>query len=341
MINSTKSFFMVALIFLLCSCSKEGPQLQDSSILVVEEEMKKEEIIDTYDQLSLKELILKLQEKKISRVIYFFHSDGNISPLGIINIQDDEPEFLTFPGSGTMRKYELILLDARNLKIDILSIWRGAEEISPGERKTVSKLKVLMSADDARMALTKGKKELVIPATRISVLDVGPLLGPWDGSFIVKKSIVAIKKSLDDSEGFDVRIEDGTNVTLLNYSDEEILYNGVMQYMLKIKFGEYEGWVPEEFIAFRGSNTLDIALIKPKPVLHSQCARCREAALTAPNTNSPPYINRRAPASPVEPAGAIAARSVGDRLTLSLIVNLARGLRPYGLAGEYDERHDG
>jgi hypothetical protein len=102
------------------------------------------------------------------------------------------------------------------------------------------------------LALAEGEKELVIPATRISVLDVGPLLGPWDGSFIVKKSIVDIKKSLDDSEGFDVRIEYGTNVTLLNYSGDEILYNGIMQYMLKIKFGEYEGWVPEEFIAFRG-----------------------------------------------------------------------------------------
>lgn len=243
---------MVALIFLLCSCSKEVPQLQDSSILDVEEEKKKEEIIDTYDQLSLKELILKLQEKRISRIIYYFHNDGNKSPIGAINILLNKPEFFSAPNSGEMQRYELIYLDDKKLMMDIVLVWRGAEEIYPGERKTVSKLKVLLSADDARLALAEGEKELVIPATRISVLDVGPLLGPWDGSFIVKKSIVAIKKSLDDSEGFDVRIEYGTNVTLLNYSGDEILYNGIMQYMLKIKFGEYEGWVPEEFIAFRG-----------------------------------------------------------------------------------------
>lgn len=243
---------MVALIFLLCSCSKEVPQLQDSSILDVEEEKKKEEIIDTYDQLSLKELILKLQEKRISRIIYYFHNDGNKSPIGAINILLNKPEFFSAPNSGEMQRYELIYLDDKKLMMDIVLVWRGAEEIYPGERKTVSKLKVLLSADDARLALAEGEKELVIPATRISVLDVGPLLGPWDGSFIVKKSIVAIKKSLDDSEGFDVRIEYGTNVTFLNYSDDEILYNGIMQYMLKIKFGEYEGWVPEEFIAFRG-----------------------------------------------------------------------------------------
>ncbi|GAB1455541.1 hypothetical protein MASR2M48_08480 [Spirochaetota bacterium] len=177
---------MVALIFLLCSCSKEVPQLQDSSILDVEEEKKKEEIIDTYDQLSLKELILKLQEKRISRIIYYFHNDGNKSPIGAINILLNKPEFFSAPNLGEMQRYELIYLDDKKLMMDIVLVWRGAEEIYPGERKTVSKLKVLLSADDARLALAEGEKELVIPATRISVLDVGPLLGPWDGSFIVK-----------------------------------------------------------------------------------------------------------------------------------------------------------
>lgn len=249
--NLTRRTSVWLLLFLAASCTKDAQSLQDQ----VEEapvpkptiEVEKE----TYDGASLEDLIFALQKNRVSRIIYYFHDDGNISPVGAINILSDVPEFFSAPNSGEMRKYDLLSYNSNKLEMDIILFWTGAEEISPGERKTVGKLKVILTADEARKALIDSHKELVIPAVRVSSLDVGPLSRPWDGSFIVKKPIEALSSTLDGMETIEAHIDVGSKVVLLNYSDDEVFLNGVNQYILQIQSGEKVGWVPEEYIAFR------------------------------------------------------------------------------------------
>jgi len=249
--NVTRTPSVWLLLFLTASCTKDvqGPQkqLEEASIPQPIIEVEKE----TYDGASLEELLFILQKKNISRIVNYYHDDGNVSPLGAINILSDTPEFFSAPNSGEMRKYELLQYDASKLQMDIILFWRGAEEISPGERKTVGKLKVVLTADMARKALMDSQKELVIPAMSVNSLDVGPLTRPWDGSFIVKKPIEALSSTLDGMETVEAHIDVGSKVELLNYSDDEVFLNGVDQYVLKIQSGEKVGWIPEEYIAFR------------------------------------------------------------------------------------------
>ena len=249
--NAIRRNAVYLLLVLMISCTKDTqpPRDQVKDIPTPQTCIGVEK--DTYDGVVLEDLILMMQKKRISRIVCYFHDDGNISPIGSINISTDIPEFSPFPNSGEMREYELLQYDSDKLVMDLIVFWVGAEEIYPGERKTVSKFKIILTAGDARKALIDSQKELAIPARRISSLDVGPLTEPWDGSFVVKKPIEAVSPTPDGEATIDVHIDGSNNVVLLNYSDQEIVYNRVNQYMLKIRSGDKEGWIPEEYIAFR------------------------------------------------------------------------------------------
>ncbi|MBP7264337.1 MAG: hypothetical protein KBB32_09180 [Spirochaetia bacterium] len=241
---------VVGIFMAICilSCSRDS----ERSV-----ELTEEKVVSEKDGMMLSvenEKFIELLKRYTGggKSIDIYYSDGSATfLLGGVMLDNGVPRCYQFGGSGMKDSFDNIRLTENELSVDILSMWVGAEETHPDERKRLLKFKASLTKENAFRQAEAGVTEMQVPAIKLWTLDLGPLGDSWDGKFDVREIIDRLFVEEDMRETIEVEIGLGEAAELINVSDSELEVNGRVQYLLKIRSGEISGWVPEEYIEFR------------------------------------------------------------------------------------------